>query len=77
VKFWTSRSSQEIQECASANRVDTSVSRSMTLGRRIMGAGHPVNEVRVESLKGELARWEAERVEARVKAGLTPAAAAA
>ncbi|KIK10369.1 hypothetical protein K443DRAFT_670990 [Laccaria amethystina LaAM-08-1] len=77
VKFWTSRSSQEIQECASANRVDTSVSRSMTLGRRIMGAGHPVNEGRVESLKGELARWEAERVEARVKAGLTPEAAAA
>lgn len=42
-----------------------------------MGAGHPVNEVRVESLKGELARWEAERVEARVKAGLTPVVAAA
>lgn len=42
-----------------------------------MGTGHPVNEVRVESLKGELARWEAERVEARVKAGLTSAAAAA
>lgn len=33
--------------------------RAFTL--RIMGSGHPVNEVRVEKLREELGRWRTER----------------
>lgn len=38
--------------------------RTQSLARRIMGAGHPVNEVRVDRLKEELVRWEEERLAA-------------
>jgi hypothetical protein len=38
-----------------------SLGNNSSVVRQIMGSGHPVDEVRVESLKSELARWEAER----------------
>ncbi|TFK40386.1 hypothetical protein BDQ12DRAFT_628347 [Crucibulum laeve] len=61
VRFWESRSGSAT-ECARAEHVvDVPATKPMTLARRIMGSGHPVNEVRVESLKDELARWESEK----------------
>ncbi|KAF8071898.1 hypothetical protein FPV67DRAFT_904367 [Lyophyllum atratum] len=59
VKFWEVRS--ENMECS---RTDMEPPRSNPhLARQIMGPGtsHPVNEMRIEGLKRELARWEAER----------------
>ncbi|KAF8896337.1 hypothetical protein BD779DRAFT_1495280 [Infundibulicybe gibba] len=62
VKFWETRSASSF-ECAKPDASTTSLppTQSDSLVRRIMGAGHPVNEVRVDKLKEELTRWEAER----------------
>ncbi|KAJ7639875.1 hypothetical protein DFH06DRAFT_1053620 [Mycena polygramma] len=57
VTFWENRSSST-SECASAERKD---SPSSSFVHNITGSKHPVSEVRVNSLKGELLRWETER----------------
>ena len=58
VKFWESRSGAEV-DCA---RHETEYYDGGTqLARRIMGETHPVSELRVNSLKKELERWEAVR----------------
>lgn len=56
VKFWESRS----DECA---RHETEHHDKMQVARRIMGDTHPVSELRVNSLKKELERWEVVRQE--------------
>jgi len=53
VKFWENRSGAEV-ECA---RHETENS-DKQVARRIMGNTHPVSELRVNSLKKELERWE-------------------
>ena len=52
VKFWENRSGAEAAECA---RHGTDQEQ---LARRIMGETHPVSELRINSLKKELERWE-------------------
>jgi len=59
VKFWETRSGV-VSECATSDGVDVSLKRK-DLARRIMGSTHPVHELRVTRLRGELARWETER----------------
>ncbi|KAF8806968.1 hypothetical protein BYT27DRAFT_6614786 [Phlegmacium glaucopus] len=61
VKFWESRSDAEV-ECA-RHGTDDSMQDARQLARRIMGETHPVSELRVNSLKKELERWEAVRQE--------------
>jgi len=65
VKFWENRqSTAKTAECSSttAEKVNlTPTAGAQTLGLRIMGSSHPVNEVRVEKLKQELLRWETEK----------------
>ncbi|KAF7336642.1 hypothetical protein MVEN_02098700 [Mycena venus] len=58
VTFWENRSSAKA-ECASAERKPEIPSSSFV--HNITGSKHPVSEVRVNSLKGELLRWETER----------------
>ncbi|KAJ7494753.1 peptidase family M48-domain-containing protein [Mycena galericulata] len=55
VTFWESRSKSE---CSSADRKELP---SSSFVHKITGSKHPVNEVRVNSLKEELLRWETER----------------
>ncbi|KAJ7475870.1 peptidase family M48-domain-containing protein [Mycena latifolia] len=57
VTFWEHRSNSSA-ECASA---DYKEHPSSSFVHKITGSQHPVNEVRVNSLKGELLRWETER----------------
>ncbi|KIY71490.1 hypothetical protein CYLTODRAFT_429409 [Cylindrobasidium torrendii FP15055 ss-10] len=59
VNFWEVQAAQPTQ-CAHADSID-GAQNTETLARRIMGTGHPVNQVRVERLKSELVRWETER----------------
>ncbi|KAJ6576463.1 hypothetical protein DFH09DRAFT_914526 [Mycena vulgaris] len=54
VTFWEHRSNST--ECSSAKDQPSS-----SFVHKITGSQHPVNEVRVNSLKGELLRWETER----------------
>uniref|UniRef100_A0A0W0EZN5 Peptidase M48 domain-containing protein n=1 Tax=Moniliophthora roreri TaxID=221103 RepID=A0A0W0EZN5_MONRR len=65
ISFWEQRASA-MTECAHAEAMEPGypeekLSKGEGLARRIMGSGHPVNEVRVEKLKSELVRWETER----------------
>ena len=53
VKFWENRSGAEV-ECS---RHETENS-DKQVARRIMSNTHPVSELRVNSLKKELERWE-------------------
>jgi hypothetical protein len=56
VKFWESRSGAEAAECA---RHGTDQEHpDGHVARRIMGETHPVSELRINSLKKELERWE-------------------
>ncbi|KAJ7170705.1 hypothetical protein C8R43DRAFT_1059309 [Mycena crocata] len=55
VTFWENRSAAE---CASAEPKQHPTS---SFVHNISGSKHPVNEVRVNSLKGELIRWETEK----------------
>jgi hypothetical protein len=57
VTFWENRSSAD---CSSGERKE-SPSSSFKFVHNITGSKHPVSEVRVNSLKGELLRWETER----------------
>ncbi|KIJ62885.1 hypothetical protein HYDPIDRAFT_176308 [Hydnomerulius pinastri MD-312] len=60
VAFWESRqNAPKSAECSSAQS-DNPVT-TWALARQIMGASHPVNEVRIEKLKSELVRWELEK----------------
>ena len=59
VEFWQERSGSPT-ECSHADSID-GAQQPDTLARRIMGSGHPMNEVRVDRLKAELVRWETER----------------
>jgi len=57
VTFWENRSSTECASTVERNDEFPSVS----FVHQITGSRHPVNEVRVNSLKEELLRWETER----------------
>jgi hypothetical protein len=59
VKFWETRAGT-LSECASPDSIDVS-NRHAELVRQIMGKSHPVHELRVKSLRDELARWETAR----------------
>ncbi|KAG5634922.1 hypothetical protein H0H81_000312 [Sphagnurus paluster] len=59
VKFWEVRAGR-ISECS---RTDIEPAENKMV-RKIMGATHPVDEMRIEALKRELSRWEAERLAA-------------
>ncbi|KDR76253.1 hypothetical protein GALMADRAFT_247551 [Galerina marginata CBS 339.88] len=63
IKFWEHRSGEEA-ECARPGKPDAD--EAPKLARRIMGDSHthPVGEMRVNSLKEELKRWEVERQKA-------------
>jgi hypothetical protein len=63
VRFWENRQATPKNAECSLTRAE-SFEQHESLQRRIMGSGHPVNEVRVERLKSELTRWEKERREA-------------
>ncbi|KAF9003970.1 hypothetical protein BDQ17DRAFT_1241618 [Cyathus striatus] len=62
VTFWEQRSGQAA-ECSTpkAEIRPSGVTTRFHQVMSIMGASHPVNEVRIESLRDELARWERER----------------
>ncbi|KAF8917455.1 hypothetical protein CPB85DRAFT_1374243 [Mucidula mucida] len=66
VDFWEERSCSPT-ECSHADYVDGAQTKADSLARRIMGSGHPMNEVRVDRLKSELVRWETERRAALAK----------
>ncbi|KAH7911675.1 hypothetical protein BJ138DRAFT_1006101 [Hygrophoropsis aurantiaca] len=63
VSFWESRqNTPKSADCSSTIHSESlNLESGWTLARRIMGSSHPVNEVRVEKLKGELVRWELEK----------------
>ena len=64
VAFWERRhSSSKPSDCGSTIRPSESpvLQEARSLAHRITGQRHPVDEVRVEKLKGELVRWELER----------------
>ncbi|KAG6809797.1 hypothetical protein H0H92_014700 [Tricholoma furcatifolium] len=63
VKFWEVRSSEEYKTCS----MDTEARQSFPAVRRIMGSGHPVNELRIDALQHELSRWEKGRLAAVAK----------
>jgi hypothetical protein len=67
VRFWEDRTELlQASECVASaavghpRRREDQQSRN-TFALRIVGSGHPVNEVRVEKLREELDRWRAER----------------
>jgi hypothetical protein len=67
VRFWEDRAEVlQASECVAsaalsrAKRSETQPSQT-TFALRIMGSGHPVNEVRIEKLREELDRWRTER----------------
>ncbi|KAG9316940.1 hypothetical protein JVU11DRAFT_3023 [Chiua virens] len=61
VEFWERRQdAPKLARCSSAKCADTPSS-TWNPARPIMGASHPVNEVRIEKLKSELVRWELEK----------------
>ncbi|PBL03496.1 hypothetical protein ARMGADRAFT_912638 [Armillaria gallica] len=66
VSFWEERATSAT-ECAHAESIDGATNKADSLARRIMGSGHPMNEVRVDRLKSELVRWETERRAALLK----------
>jgi hypothetical protein len=66
VQFWEDRADcLQGSECVASAAFDRAEHRESESRRaftlRIMGSGHPVNEVRVEKLRGELDRWRTER----------------
>ena len=66
VQFWEDRADcLQGSECVASAAFDRGEHRESESQRaftlRIMGSGHPVNEVRVEKLRGELDRWRTER----------------
>lgn len=73
MQFWEDRAEGfQASECVASAAFDSAEHRESQSQRaftlRIMGSGHPVNEVRVEKLREELGRWRTERE--RVLSGL-------
>lgn len=61
MKFWENR--DEEADCSSSRSAKADQVEGINgLARGIMGATHPVNEVRIESLKQELERWKEARL---------------
>lgn len=69
VTFWEQRSgpAAEYGKCGSL-----AIPNEPAIARQIMGASHPMSELRVNSLKDELARWEIERQKAIVSSSSNP-----
>ncbi|KAF5342078.1 hypothetical protein D9611_001900 [Ephemerocybe angulata] len=63
IRFWERRNEDDL-EC---HRHGTRPDAIQQIARNIVGTGHPVNELRVEGLRKELDRWEAERQKAAAK----------
>ncbi|KAF4596584.1 Mitochondrial and Outer Membrane Metalloprotease [Pleurotus pulmonarius] len=61
VRFWEKRSEFGKSECGHADKDELASTGPRMLPRQIMGSSHPMNQVRVERLRSELDRWEAER----------------
>lgn len=63
VRFWENRAeTPRNAECSPGSAKETPhPSTTGNLVRRIAGSSHPMNETRVEKLREELQRWEAER----------------
>ena len=66
MQFWEGRAEGfQGSECVASAAFDRAEHRESQSQRaftlRIMGSGHPVNEVRVEKLREELDRWRTER----------------
>ena len=73
MQFWEDRvEGFQASECVASAAFDRAAEhrenrsqRAFTL--RIMGSGHPVNDVRVEKLREELGRWRTERERVLIK----------
>jgi hypothetical protein len=64
VQFWEDRAEVfQGSECVASAAFDREQreNQSQQFALKIVGSGHPVNEVRVEKLREELDRWRAER----------------
>lgn len=60
VRFWENRSSNtKSVDCAKKASGEPSLDERLAMS--LWGQTHPVNEIRVDALKQELARWEVER----------------
>lgn len=57
VSFWENRDEESDCSASRSSRMEQ-LEGINGLARSIMGSTHPVNEVRIESLKRELQRWE-------------------
>lgn len=65
VTFWENRhDTVETAECTRAKAEKKEEYDSKSLIRKLVGPSHPLNVVRVDKLKEELARWETERYKA-------------
>lgn len=69
VRFWEGRAdTPQTAECSPARaEIQTAHDQSTAaqMARRLIGETHPVHEVRISTLKAELARWEEKRMAAR------------
>ena len=70
VTFWEQRSGPAA-ECRRSGQ-PAPPNEPSKIARQIMGASHPVSELRVNSLKDELARWEVERQKTIVSSSSNP-----
>ncbi|KAF9476709.1 hypothetical protein BDN70DRAFT_862910 [Pholiota conissans] len=61
IRFWEDRAGGGELDCAKHSQPDPPESTAGGLARKIMGETHPIHELRVNSLKKELERWETER----------------
>lgn len=62
VQFWEDQNTNaKIAEGSQTMSHEMAAKENQPLHRAIMGINHPVNEVRIEKLKGELVRWEMEK----------------
>ncbi|KAH9063848.1 hypothetical protein EDB87DRAFT_1600719 [Lactarius vividus] len=84
VRFWEDRADdRQSSECVASAAFDSEHREEQaqsTFALKIMGSGHPVNQVRVEKLRKELDRWRTERervlTELRERQGSADATAA-
>ncbi|CDO74977.1 hypothetical protein BN946_scf184945.g49 [Trametes cinnabarina] len=68
LRFWENRhDTPKTAECSPGRAEETVAAQSESLTRKWIGETHPVHEVRVQKLKAELERWEAERQAARAR----------
>ncbi|PPQ66222.1 hypothetical protein CVT24_000334 [Panaeolus cyanescens] len=64
IKFWENRANDGDCARASTSEMLAGEPSPMKYARSIVGDSHPLSEMRVQSLKKELERWEKERTEA-------------